>query len=123
MYSRSNVLGVKIDMMTFIVGKLSTQDRHLKPFEPKVYKDRGWPLTNSGRGEQYYNNENRNRFYDKGRSYDKIKSDCRNNKNFRRRNHLEMTGAEVNIIEVIGKTLKIETGHINELEAGIEMIE
>ena len=39
------------------------------------------------------------------------------------RTALEMIGIEVNIIKVIGGTLKIETGHMTEVEVGIEIIE
>ena len=35
---------------------------------------------------------------------------------------LENTGIEVNIIEVIAETLRIETGHVTEVEARIEVI-
>ena len=36
---------------------------------------------------------------------------------------LEMIGVEVNIVEVKGASLRIETGHMTEVEAGIDMIE
>ena len=42
------------------------QNRQSKQFKPNVCQRRGKPLTNSGRGNQYYNNKNRNRFYHKG---------------------------------------------------------
>ena len=41
---------------------------------------------NSGRGDQYYNNKNRNGIYDKSRSYDRSISYDMNNRNFRGRN-------------------------------------
>ena len=36
---------------------------------------------------------------------------------------LEMIGIEINIIKVIEETFSTDTGHITEIEAGIEMIE
>ena len=36
---------------------------------------------------------------------------------------IKMAGIEVNIIQVIKETLRIETGHMTELEAGIEKIQ
>ena len=62
--NESNVLGAKIDKLTAMIGKVFTQNRQLKPFKPRVYQGRNQSLTNSGRGNQYYNNSNRNRFYD-----------------------------------------------------------
>ena len=43
--------------------------------------------------------------------------------NFRGRNNLEMIGREVHIIEMIEETLRIETGHMREVEAEAEIIE
>ena len=47
------------------------QNRQAKPFKLRVYKVRGRPLTNSGRGVQYNRRMVSNRFYDKNRSYGK----------------------------------------------------
>ena len=67
-FNECNVIDAKIDKFTPMLGKLSTQSRNAKL---KVYQGRGWPSTNSGRGNQNDNYKNRNRFYDNGRSYDK----------------------------------------------------
>ena len=80
-FNESNVKGAKIDKVTSMLGKLSTQNSQLKLFKPRIYQNRGRPLTNSGRGD-HYNNKNRNRFHDKGRSYDKSRSYNRNIQNF-----------------------------------------
>ena len=76
-------------------------------------------MTNSGRGDQYYEN-NRKIFYDKSSSYDQGRSYNKNNQNFRGRNNFRDDGIEVNIVEVIEEILRIETGHIAEVKAGIE---
>ena len=68
-FNENNVMGAKIDNITFMLQKLS-HNRQCKSFEPRVYQGSGQPLTNSGMGSQYYKN-NRNRFYDKDRPYDK----------------------------------------------------
>ena len=38
------------------------------------------------------------------------------------RTTLEMTGVDINIVEVIEETLRIETGHTIDAEAGIKLI-
>ena len=87
-FNESNVIGAKIDNLTSMLGNLSTQNGQPKPFKPQVYQGRGWPLTNSGRGDQCHINNNRNRFYGKGRSYDKSLRYNRNNQNFKGRNNV-----------------------------------
>ena len=71
MNNESNIIGAKIDKLTSTVGKFFTQNRQSKPFKPRVDQGRGQSVTNSGRGSLYYNNKNRNRFYDKGNLYDR----------------------------------------------------
>ena len=57
-----------------MLGKLYTRNSQSKLFKARVYQGRGHPLKNLGRGDQYYNNKNRIRFCDKGRSYDRNRS-------------------------------------------------
>ena len=85
-FGESYIIDAKIDKLTSLLGKVSTQNRQSKPFKPSVYQGRGQHLTNSGRRCQYYN-KNRKRFYDKGRSYNKNRSCTRNNQNFRGMNN------------------------------------
>ena len=63
-FKESNLTAALIEKLTSMLGKLSTENRQLKPFRPRVYQGRGQHLTKSGRGDQYYNNKNRNRFHD-----------------------------------------------------------
>ena len=51
-----------------------------------MYQGGGQPLKNSGGGDQYYNNKNRNRSYDKERSFDRNITYSKTNQNFRGRN-------------------------------------
>ena len=63
-FDDSNVIGVKIDKHTIIIGRISTQQEQSKPFKPRLYQGKGQSFINLGRGDQYYNN-NRNGFYEK----------------------------------------------------------
>ena len=47
LFNESNVKGAKIDKLTSMLGKLSTQNRQSKPFKLRVYRGRGQSWTNS----------------------------------------------------------------------------
>ena len=83
-----DVMGAMADKLISMLGKFSTQNRQSKPFKRRVYKGRGQPLTNSGRGDQYSNNKIY-RFYDKGTPCDKNRGYIRNNQNFRGRDNIK----------------------------------
>ena len=40
-FNKSNIIGAKIDKLTSIIGKLTTQKRQSNPFKPRVYRGRG----------------------------------------------------------------------------------
>ena len=45
-FNECNVIGAKIDKLTSMLGKLSTQNRQSKPFNPRVYQGRDQAVTN-----------------------------------------------------------------------------
>ena len=51
-FNESNIIGAKIDTLTSMLGKLSTQNRQSKSIKQRVYQSRGQPLTTSGIGDQ-----------------------------------------------------------------------
>ena len=79
-------------------------------------------MAKSGRDDQYYN-KNRNRFYEKAGHMIEIEETIGTIRILEVGTTLERIGIELNIIKVTEETLRIETGHITEVEAGIEVIE
>ena len=75
-------------------------------------------MMNLGRRGHYYNNKNR--IDSMTEASHMIKGII---KTLAELPTLEMRGIEVNIIEVIEETLRIEPGHIIDLEVGIEIID
>ena len=80
-------------------------------------------MKNSGRVDQYYYNKNRNRFYEKGRSYDINGSFNWENKNFRGRNKFRDDRNRGKYSTGDRRNLRTETGHMTEAEAGIWITE
>ena len=77
-------------------------------------------MTNSGRGDKYHGN-NRNKFYDRGRSDNKSKSYEMNNQNLGGRNKFRGTRSRGKYNRSDPRIFKEREGHMTEEDEGTQM--
>ena len=121
MLDKSNIMGIKINKLTSMLGMQSIWNRLSKPFKPRVVQGRGWPWQIQEKVTNIIKTIETDSIT---KASHIIKVDIVTGiiKTSKVGTTLEFIEIVVNIKDLICENLRIDTGHMAEVEVGIEMI-